>query len=152
MVRYVVIIDGSDASERLLYKAGETAKATASKLLVVALHSSGENTDQIDKMWGRIQSEISVTRPDSPGEVARVYANKLSDRVLSDKEVNYTTRGEHVTSTSISDRIIELAEIHDSEHIFIPGKQRSPTGKAIFGDTTQSVILNFDGFVTVAGE
>jgi len=34
--------------------------------------------------------------------------------------------------------------------VFVRGRRRSPTGKAVFGDTAQAVILNFDGFVTVA--
>jgi hypothetical protein len=33
--------------------------------------------------------------------------------------------------------------------VFLAGRKRSPTGKALFGDQTQAVILDFDGAVTV---
>jgi len=32
--------------------------------------------------------------------------------------------------------------------VFLTGKKRSPTGKAVFGDRSQAIILNFDGPVT----
>ena len=37
----------------------------------------------------------------------------------------------------------------DSLHLSSPGQQRSPSGKALFGDTAQQVVLNFPGPVTI---
>lgn len=45
---------------------------------------------------------------------------------------------------------LNAAEAHNCDHIFIAGRRRSPTGKAIFGDWVQRVLLNFDGLVTVS--
>jgi|AntDeeMetagen681_2_1112603.scaffolds.fasta_scaffold25671_1 nucleotide-binding universal stress UspA family protein len=45
---------------------------------------------------------------------------------------------------------IEVAERENCDHIFISGRRRSPSGKAIFGDVTQRILLNFDEMVTVS--
>ena len=47
------------------------------------------------------------------------------------------------------EQILELAHERDCDHIFISGRKRSPTGKALFGDLAQSVLLKFDGTVTI---
>lgn len=39
-------------------------------------------------------------------------------------------------------RIVDYAEEHDVRYIVVAGRKRSPTGKAIFGSVTQSVLLN----------
>lgn len=47
------------------------------------------------------------------------------------------------------DEIVEYAEEVDADTIVIPGRKRSPVGKAVFGSVTQDVILNADRPVTI---
>jgi len=47
------------------------------------------------------------------------------------------------------DEIAEYAEEVDADTIVIPGRKRSPVGKAVFGSVTQDVILNADQPVTI---
>ncbi|ELZ06028.1 universal stress protein [Natrialba asiatica] len=44
--------------------------------------------------------------------------------------------------------LVVVAAEYDCKHVFIAGDKRSPTGKALFGDEAQSVLLHFDGPVT----
>lgn len=48
--------------------------------------------------------------------------------------------------------ILDLAEEFDVDLIVLGGRKRSPTGKALFGSVTQSVILDCSCSVIVAGD
>jgi len=64
--------------------------------------------------------------------------------------------GVEVTVTESSgdpaEQILDVAESEDANLIVVAGRKRSPTGKALFGSVTQSVILNADRPVMVAGD
>jgi len=47
-----------------------------------------------------------------------------------------------------AEQILDAADEHDCDHVFLVGDSRSPTGKAVFGDYAQRVILGFDGYTT----
>jgi nucleotide-binding universal stress UspA family protein len=51
-----------------------------------------------------------------------------------------------------AEQILDIATAEDANLIVVAGRKRSPTGKALFGSVTQSVILNADRPVMVAGD
>lgn len=51
-----------------------------------------------------------------------------------------------------ADTLLDVAAEHDVDLILIGGKRRSPAGKALFGSVAQSIILNADRPVMVAGQ
>lgn len=55
-------------------------------------------------------------------------------------------------SGSPADEILRYADEYDADQICVGGRKRSPTGKALFGSVTQTVILNADRPVMVAGD
>lgn len=64
----------------------------------------------------------------------RELGNALSDAGI---EVAYRGQvGEHGPA------IVELADEVDADLLFVGGRKRSPTGKAVFGSTAQEVMLN----------
>lgn len=75
--------------------------------------------------------------PDSVGVV--------EDR-LTEAGVSVSKRREHGDP---AETIISVAEELDVDNITMSGRRRSPTGKMLFGSTTQSVLLAADRPVTV---
>ena len=82
-------------------------------------------------------------------EGARQFAADLGHEVLDGVDVGYQATGRVGDER---DEILNAANEFDCDHVFLAGRKRSPTGKALFGDRTQSVILDFDGAVTVVTE
>lgn len=47
------------------------------------------------------------------------------------------------------EEIVEFADSIDADNIVVPGRKRSPVGKAVFGSVTQDIILNTERPVTI---
>ncbi|MFD1511921.1 universal stress protein [Halomarina rubra] len=150
MQRALVVADSSEASHDLVREAGELAAGVDASLLVLAtLSKDGYERDQeiLDTI---ASSERTTYQADSIKDHAQTIARNVATEELTDIDVDYETRGVVLDGRGRGTVVVEEAETADCDHVFIAGVRRSPTGKAVFGDTTQSVILNFDGRTTVA--
>jgi nucleotide-binding universal stress UspA family protein len=76
----------------------------------------------------------------SPNDVANRHATirELGDR-LDAADVEFTVGG---AVGDHGDSIVGLAEESDTDLVIVGGRQRSPTGKAVFGSTAQKVMLS----------
>jgi nucleotide-binding universal stress UspA family protein len=151
MDRALVVTDASPGAADLLRETGELAEGAGANVVVLALALADDDGSDVAEMRSALEAAGKAVPPDDV-QTLRAFAEHVGDLVLGDTGVPFYAVGDVVDANRPSDRIIEIAESHNCDHIFISGKRRSPTGKAIFGDTTQSVILNFDGYVTVATE
>lgn len=87
-------------------------------------------------------------RPESLTNPEQLKSVKDAKTALEDEGIDVTVledSGDPVNS------IIDCAEENDVESIVMGGRKRSPTGKALFGSITQSVILNSERPVVVTG-
>jgi nucleotide-binding universal stress UspA family protein len=89
---------------------------------------------------GRVDSEDVWNEENYPDSVGVV-----EDR-LKETGVVVSKRREHGDP---AETIIDVAEELDVDNITMSGRRRSPTGKMLFGSTTQSVLLAADRPVTV---
>lgn len=87
-------------------------------------------------------------RPESLTNPEQIKAVKEAKTALKDKGIEVTVLED---SGDPVDSIIDCAEKNDVESIVMGGRKRSPTGKALFGSITQSVILNSKRPVVVTG-
>lgn len=109
---------------------------------VVLLHAFGE--EEFQGIAGRLGYEDVGT--DRVDEVARRHATTLAvESVLNEHGVETTVRG---AVGPYDERILDAAETVGADRVYVGGRRRSPTGKAVFGSTAQRVLLNAPAPVT----
>lgn len=149
MERALVVLDSTEASRRLLREAGELAAGVDASLVLLSLESAEELGEDLEAL-----SAISSMEGTGIGEESIIhsienYAEETGDDVLADIDVEYTGAA-GVYDDQKARTILEAADSYGCDHVFITGRKRSRTGKFVFGDTAQSVLLNFEGNVTVS--
>ncbi|WP_222912911.1 universal stress protein [Natrinema sp. SYSU A 869] len=147
----LVVIDDTDTHRTLLEEAGKLSHDTGAKLTVLAWITP----DQVDETAASLEvieqvEGTSYGEPDS-NSAAQQFAQQFADDVFEsvDDSIDFTPEGIVVEDDERADEIIAAAERLECDHIFIVGRRRSPTGKALFGDVAQRILLNFDGTVTL---
>jgi len=85
---------------------------------------------------------------DGPRNVTRVGSVKRATDHLEDHGVTVHVRED---SAETVDAILSHADEAKADSLVLGGRKRSPTGKAVFGSVTQSVIMNTDRPVVVTG-
>lgn len=140
----------SDATRSLLREAGELAAGVGAELVI--LHVMDE-TNYEERAESR--REIRSADPDLqqlggyPLTEATGDAERLAERIgwdeLEDFDLDWLAVG---SVGREGETILAVAEDFEADHLFVVGRRRSPSGKAIFGDLTQQLILEFPGPVT----
>lgn len=148
MERALAVVEGSESAKQLVHEAGELASGVDADL--VLLHVT--TTEEYESTRTSLEQIPSIESSYTAGQAlegARQFAADIGREMLADVDVEWEAVGR------IGDQreeILDAAEEHGCDHVFVAGEKRSPAGKALFGDATQSVILDFDGTVTVVTE
>lgn len=124
-----------DRIGRLTEETLDVAGPTGATVVVGHVFTRDEYEDALEKLeFDRDISDIS------PDDVAGRHASvrDIADR-LDEADVDYEVRG---AVGDHADSIVELAEAVAADRIVIGGERRSPTGKAVFGSTGQTVMLD----------
>lgn len=85
---------------------------------------------------------------DEFASMSQVESVRAAKDHLVDNDVDVETMA---VSLPLEEGIPQLAEQIDADQIVMGGRKRSAAGKALFGSTTQAVILNTNRSVTVIG-
>jgi len=149
MDRGLAVIGDTDRHQELLREAGVIAESTGTELVLYLAMSEDEFQESFEAVEAIARMEDTGYDSDSVMNAARNLADDLAGEAVEGIDVEYEVAGE-VVEENRAHAIIDAAEERGCDHIFIRGRRRSPTGKAVFGDTAQGVILNYDGYVTVA--
>ncbi|WP_132058793.1 universal stress protein [Halorussus amylolyticus] len=148
MDRALAVVDAEESTKALVREAGELAGAVDAELVLLHVTTNKEYEDK-RQMMAEIPDDRVRYSASQAVDGAKQFAEDIGREVLDGIDVDYESVG---AVGDEQNKILETAENHDCDHLFIAGEKRSPTGKALFGDLTQSIILNFDGPVTVVTE
>lgn len=151
MKRALIAIEETDRDRALLERARAFAFSERIDLVVVALATPGEY-EEIEETLDAI-GRVEHTHYDEDDVLEGVAGDvdDLASDVLG-SSVNYDLETVVAERSDQAKVLLKIADRTDCDHVFVPGTSRSPTGKAVFGDRTQDVILGSDGFVTVSME
>ncbi|MFC7232344.1 universal stress protein [Saliphagus sp. GCM10025308] len=146
MQRALIVVDPIDPTKQFIKEAGEIAEATGAELFL--LHVTEES--EYDKTQQAL-NDLNAMEGGNYGvsqaaEGAKQLAEEVGSEVFGSNGPSFESLGK-VGDTST--QVLNVADEYDCDHIFIAGRKRSPSGKAIFGDTAQRVILNSSVPVTV---
>lgn len=145
MDRAIAVVEASESAKALVREAGELAAGVGAELLLLHVTTEDEYADRRESMASIPDLDVNYTI-DEETDGARKFAKDIGRDVLDDVDVATEPVGRVGEK---GDEILGLADERGVDHIFVAGRKRSPTGKAIFGDVTQRIILEFDGAVTV---
>lgn len=145
MDRALALVEGTEATKDLIREAGELAAGVDAELILLHVTTEEEFNDRAEALAG-IAGLGNAYTVDRAREGARQFAEDVGKEVLGDADVAYEAVGELGDE---EETVLEVADRRGVDHIFISGRKRSPAGKALFGDTAQSIILDFDGAVTI---
>lgn len=144
----LVVVEDPERDRGLLEQARAVATGSGHGLVVLALATTAEYEEIADALddIGRVEGtsyDSSAVLDGVSGDVEDAARAVLGDAV------DYEVRVAVVDAAEQADAILDAADRTGADHVFVPGRRRSPTGKAVFGDRTQRVLLDFDGYVTV---
>lgn len=152
MERPLVVTDPSDLAPDLIREAGELAQALDVPLRVLTVVTQEEFVNDAEVFDAIAATERTTFDPERSEYATDVAENAIKDLLLDlDIETEAIGRGVDDAGDRASE-ILSVADSNDCDYIFLTGRRRSPTGKAVFGDTAQKVILNFDGYVVTLTE
>ncbi|WP_312909087.1 universal stress protein [Natronosalvus caseinilyticus] len=147
----LVVVDDTDRHRSLLETAGELAAGADAELVLLPMTT----TDEVD-------AEREAIGQVSDAHVAAYGTDTIENRLLHNTgqlarealetvegEVDFTVVPKIVDANTEATAILDAAEEHGCDHIFLVGRKRSRTGKALFGSLAQTIMLTFDGQVTV---
>jgi nucleotide-binding universal stress UspA family protein len=131
-------IDVDQEYERVLTVGNNLAEAYDDELVVLYVMSEEDYENEREDRLSRTEySEYPMTQAetDAAKRVERAAETALGPNVDVD------ARGRIGEATP---EIVSVAEEVGARYIVIGGRKRTPTGKALFGSITQSVLLNAD--------
>ncbi len=145
MQRALVLVEGTPEEKELVRLAGELAAGVGAEVYLLHVTTEEEFAERRDALNDMTQLDLTYGVSEA-GEGARQFAQHVGNEVFSDMDVEFRAVGR---LGDVESETLAVAEEIGCDHLFVAGRKRSPTGKAIFGDRAQSLILNFEGPVTV---
>jgi len=135
----VVAVDREDTAmtEQVVDAAVDVASATDATVALACVYENDEYAETRERLQFESDSEATPTRIAERNVAVRDAAERLTDA-----EVDVTTIGRLAKGTDPGKCLAEIAADLDADRLQIGGRDRSPVGKAVFGSTAQTAMLN----------
>lgn len=128
----VAAVDRSERAKQVVSEGATLAAAFDVPLHVVHVLSNSQFRELE-------QTSYNDTGQAIPMEEIKEFATNHADEVAAGVADDYEAVGLVGDASQV---VVEYAERNDARYVVVGGRKRSPTGKAIFGSTAQSILLN----------
>lgn len=130
----IAAVDRSDRAKRTVAEAVELAEAFDDIVHVVHVLSRSEF---VELEQTEVKQSGRAVEMDRVRKYAAGVASDAADGVETDVEVEYVG-----LVGDAADTILDYADNHDARYVVVGPRKKSPTGKALFGSVSQTVLLN----------
>lgn len=149
MENALVVVEDTPESKALVREAASLAMAEGCVLNLFVMVSKDELDRTVSTLEQIGKVENTTYGADTALEAANAFLKQVADEVLDDVDVEYERICSVVDGKVRAEVTVQAATENECDHIFTTGQKRSPTGKVLFGDYVQSLLITFDGRVTV---
>ncbi|WP_332900125.1 MULTISPECIES: universal stress protein [unclassified Haladaptatus] len=140
MIERILIAVGEERMniEELTERAVEIAAAFNAHVTLLRVYSESE--------FKHLLSDFKYDSADPSDMAKRNTVVSQAARIVSDAGLERTVVG---LVGNPAHEVVDYVDTHDIDHVFIGGRKRSPTGKALLGSTSQDIILGLSVPCTV---
>lgn len=137
MARGLVLLEPHEQISELIDTAITFVSGTSGELVLLNVSEENDDAERNERMQALTDKE-SAYRPGVDG--SEQFAEDIGEKYIGNQVPYHATGG----FGEPAGRVAATVEEYDCDHVFLLGRRRSPTGKALFGDKTQAVLLESD--------
>jgi nucleotide-binding universal stress UspA family protein len=148
MTDALVVIEDEEQDSDILQRAGTLTAGVDGTLYLVSTVTEDELQDTVSTLQVIGQVEQTAYGDETAIKAMEQQLSEFASEELEDVAVDYETSVVVCPADERVEAVCEAATDYDCDHIYTSGLRRTPTGKAVFGDFVQQLMLQFDGYVT----
>jgi len=137
----IAAVDRSERAKKAVREAAVLAEQFGDVVHVVHVLSQSEFVDLE-------QTEVQKTGRAIDMDRIRDHAAKLAKRATEDVETDAALEYVGLVGNA-ADKVLGYAADNDARYVVVGPRKKSPTGKVLFGSTSQEILLNADCPVVV---
>lgn len=129
----IAVEDNETRMRPVIEHAAEIASGLSARVILYHVYDPGEFKDLL--------SALDYESAD-PTQMARQNGTiELAAEILNEAGVDFSVEA----STGAADEeLVSYIKAHDIDHVFVGGRNRSPSGKAVLGSVSQRVMIGID--------
>lgn len=139
----VILSTDSPSSERAIRYGKQLATELAGEVTMIPVYDENKYSGAVQR---KAMAGSEVTKLDDVRDTLSESTVEMVEPILTKTDTPWAVE---IFIGNLPSELIEKLQEDNFDHLVVPAEQTSPTGKVIFGDLAQSLVLNTDIPTTV---